>query len=228
MGKYLLNKPLPILIMLVLATIFSVVYIDRSFALWLVSSGAMLISRNSFLHLVSEWLPIFILLILVYYLIISNVIFINNTNLGGLFLRKIIIIIWFLSGLKLSELAKHSLKIIFGRYWPDTWLNRNLSLIHDNVYGFNWLHGFANLGSFPSGHSVFTAYCCSILIFLSPTHWFLWIFMLIFMITALVCQNYHFLGDCLAGVIIGFSFAFLFWQVLSVILRKNNHFLDFR
>src|SRR5581483_7031030 len=36
---------------------------------------------------------------------------------------------------------KETLKLAFGRTWPDTWIDNNPSLIRDGVYGFNPFHG---------------------------------------------------------------------------------------
>ena len=56
-----------------------------------------------------------------------------------------------------AESFKNELKFIFGRTWPETWINGNPSLIHDGVYGFNFFHGGPGYASFPSGHT--TAAC---------------------------------------------------------------------
>src|SRR5262249_40141909 len=61
--------------------------------------------------------------------------------------------------LLVSVQFQDTLKFGFGRYWPDTWINQNPSLIGDGAYGF---HPFAKEGrgeggwydSFPSGHTV--------------------------------------------------------------------------
>src|SRR5579862_8652544 len=61
----------------------------------------------------------------------------------------------FLCGLSLvvAETIKEQLKYVFGRSWPETWTNNNPSLIHDNVYGFNFFHSGQAYSSFPSGHT---------------------------------------------------------------------------
>jgi hypothetical protein len=42
-----------------------------------------------------------------------------------------------------ARAAKDQLKFVFGRTWPETWVNNNPSLIHDGVFGFNPFHGGA-------------------------------------------------------------------------------------
>src|SRR5579875_162065 len=59
--------------------------------------------------------------------------------------------------LLVARAAKDQLKFVFGRTWPETWVNGNLSLIRDGVFGFNPFHGGAGFEAFPSGHT--TAIC---------------------------------------------------------------------
>ena len=48
-----------------------------------------------------------------------------------------------------GETIKSQLKFVFGRLWPDTWVQNNPSFIHDGAYGFNFFHGGAGYASFP-------------------------------------------------------------------------------
>ena len=119
--------------------------------------------------------------------------------------------------LKVTMEVKTGLKIIFGRYWTKTWINNNLSLIHDNVFGFNWWRGYGNQGCFPSGHSTFTAFCCVWLWYLFPRLRYLWLSLMIIMPVCLIALDYHFLGDCLAGLGLGMLCAMVshwLWQLL--------------
>ena len=130
-------------------------------------------------------------------------------------LGSIVYALYFYLALKLTLELKTGLKIIFGRYWPTTWTKHNLSLIHDGIYGFNWGHGFANQGSFPSGHSCYTFFCCTWLYLLLPRLWYLWLACAILIPSCLIILNYHFLGDCVAGAGLGFFCAILsmwLWQ----------------
>ncbi len=45
---------------------------------------------------------------------------------------------------------------VFGRDWPETWIDNNPSLIRDGAYGFHPFHGNSAYGSFPSGHTART------------------------------------------------------------------------
>jgi hypothetical protein len=43
----------------------------------------------------------------------------------------------------MAEATKNQLKFVFGRTWPDTWIQNNPSFIRDGAYGFNLFHGGA-------------------------------------------------------------------------------------
>src|SRR6202035_331252 len=51
---------------------------------------------------------------------------------------------------------EYYLKFLFGRYWPETWVDDNPSLIGDGAYGFHPFHFGTAYGSFPSGHTART------------------------------------------------------------------------
>lgn len=197
------------ILILIVATVFSVCFIDRSLALWIYSQH---FNTRGFIHLISEGLPYFVFVIMLIILALSRSISLPKVRVLSFQIQRFALLLWFILCLELSTLVKTVLKVIFGRYWPATWTNHNLSLLHDQVYGFNWLHGFANQGSFPSGHSTFIAYCCGLLILVQPKLTILWISIILLVVFALVIQNYHFLGDCLAGVSLGMLCAYLAWR----------------
>ena len=41
----------------------------------------------------------------------------------------------------IAEITKAQLKLMFGRTWPDTFVNDNPSFLRDGAYGFNFFHG---------------------------------------------------------------------------------------
>jgi membrane-associated phospholipid phosphatase len=99
--------------------------------------------------------------------------------------------------------AKDGLKWVFGRPWPSTWIRNNPSLINDGVYNFHWFHGGLIFGSFPSGHTTATAAIASILWIAYPKLRWLAVLAVVTMVVALVGNNYHFVGDCVAGGFLG-------------------------
>jgi len=98
---------------------------------------------------------------------------------------------------------KQLLKWGCGRTWPETWQENNPSLIAGGVYGFHPFHWGVAYDSFPSGHA---AVICSVtwILWLGYPRWRWWYAMVCFCpCAALVGMNYHFVGDVLAGVILG-------------------------
>ncbi|HTQ82779.1 MAG TPA: phosphatase PAP2 family protein [Pseudolabrys sp.] len=104
-----------------------------------------------------------------------------------------------------SEAIKNQLKFIFGRTWPDTWIQNNPSFIHDGVYGFNFLHGGAGYMSFPSGHLSLTCAIASVLWMAYPKARALYALVVLAVVIGLIGANYHFLSDIIAGGFVGTS-----------------------
>lgn len=98
---------------------------------------------------------------------------------------------------------KTVLKWAFGRTWPETWVRNNPSLIADGVYGFHPFHFGRAYQSFPSGHAAATFAVISIL-WLSRPRW-RWLYAAVggIVCMALVGLNYHFVGDVIAGAMLG-------------------------
>ncbi len=98
---------------------------------------------------------------------------------------------------------KSVLKWVFGRTWPETWIDDNPSLIANGVYGFHPFHAGKAYHSFPSGHAAVTFAVISIL-WLSRPRW-RWLYAALAgtMCAALIGLNYHFVGDVIAGAMLG-------------------------
>jgi len=107
------------------------------------------------------------------------------------------------ASLIVAETAKSELKFIFGRTWPETWVNNNPSLIHDGVYGFNFFHGGAGYASFPSGHTTATCAVASVLWICYPRLRALYVAIIGAVVVGLIGADYHFLSDIIAGGFIG-------------------------
>lgn len=95
------------------------------------------------------------------------------------------------------------LKIVFGRYWPATWIHHNVSLLHDNVYGFNWFRFGAAYASFPSGHTTVTLAAMTVLWLAYPRWRWLAVLISVAVPVGLIGMNYHFVGDVIAGGFLG-------------------------
>lgn len=95
------------------------------------------------------------------------------------------------------------LKIVFGRYWPATWINHNPSLLRDHVYGFHWFHFGARFASFPSGHTTVTVAAMTVIWIAYPAWRWLAALIAVAVPIGLVGMNYHFVGDVIGGGFLG-------------------------
>lgn len=94
-------------------------------------------------------------------------------------------------------------KFLFGRYWPDTWVQDNPSLIRDGAYGFHPFHLGPTYGSFPSGH---TARAVAALLVIGSAYRAWWLpcaLVCLAVAVGLVGMNYHFVGDTVGGAALG-------------------------
>ena len=99
---------------------------------------------------------------------------------------------------------KDLLKQAFGRTWPETWSHHNPSLIQYGVFGFSPFHGGEGWSSFPSGHTTAIAAVAGVLWWRWPRYRGLWALLVGVTGFGLVAGNIHFLGDVLAGGLLGF------------------------
>lgn len=108
-----------------------------------------------------------------------------------------------------AETTKNQLKYIFGRTWPDTWVNNNPSFIHDGVFGFNFMHGGIGYTSFPSGHSTLTCSLLSVLWIAYPKFWPLYLLVYLAVVIGLLGADFHWLSDIIAGTFLGISYGWM-------------------
>jgi membrane-associated phospholipid phosphatase len=106
-------------------------------------------------------------------------------------------------GLILADQFRESLGYVFGRYWPETWVNDNPSLIRDGAYGFHPFHGGSAYGSFPSGHTARAAAVAAV-VWAADRRW-RWVGVAgaASVAVGLVGMNFHFVGDVVAGAFVG-------------------------
>jgi membrane-associated phospholipid phosphatase len=124
---------------------------------------------------------------------------------------------------------KDQLKLVFGRTWPETWINNNPSLIRNNVYGFNPFHGGAGYASFPSGHTTAICAIMSVLWICYPKFRALYVLLVAAVVTGLIGADYHFLSDVIAGVFLGVSTGWMtvsFWEGAERMLRPARQRAD--
>lgn len=102
-----------------------------------------------------------------------------------------------------ADQFRESLGDLCGRYWPETWHDNNPSLIKDNAYGFHPFQVGDDVGSFPSGHAARICGFFAVFWIALPRGRWLYALLAALMCLALVAMNYHFVGDVIAGSVIG-------------------------
>jgi membrane-associated phospholipid phosphatase len=115
-----------------------------------------------------------------------------------------------------TETIKDQLKFLFGRTWPETWVQDNPSLIRDGAFGFNFMHEGSAYQSFPSGHMAATCAVISVLWIWYPKLRALYVLLALAVAAGLIGANYHFLSDVIAGAFVGISIGWMataLWQM---------------
>ncbi|WP_299956229.1 phosphatase PAP2 family protein [Acidocella sp.] len=92
--------------------------------------------------------------------------------------------------------AKDELKWVFGRSWPWAWLKAG-------VYGFRPFSNAIYYGGFPSGHTAYISAPFCVLWVLAPRGRVVWAGVILLVMAGLVGADYHYVGDVLAGLLVG-------------------------
>jgi membrane-associated phospholipid phosphatase len=103
----------------------------------------------------------------------------------------------------LADQSRQSLAYVFGRYWPETWIHDNPSLIHDGAYGFHPFHYGSAFDSFPSGHATRTLALAAVVWIACPRWRWACVLASVAEAVALLGMNYHFVSDVIAGGFLG-------------------------
>lgn len=198
-----------------LLTLLSVLFIDRDLAILISNYHIDSIAERYYLRYFSEGLPIILPIFYILFIMMAE----PEKELGN----KTWFVIYLILLTKIVLYVKYLLKIAFGRYWIKSWIGDNLSLIHDGVFGFNWFHGYANHGSFPSGHTSFVTITALSLLIVYPRFFWLWVSLILITIIDLIALDYHFLGDCFAALAISSLFSYLGFFIYQTIYAKINN-----
>lgn len=114
-----------------------------------------------------------------------------------------------------AEAIKTGLKLAFGRTWPETWVNHNLSYIKDGVYGFYPFHGGKEFASFPSGHTTVVAAAMIVFWIREPRGRALYAALIAATAIGLLGMDFHFLSDIVAGFCLGTATAWITVRIAS-------------
>jgi membrane-associated phospholipid phosphatase len=107
------------------------------------------------------------------------------------------------SSVLIGETIKEILKWVFGRPSPDIWIMRNSSAVGYQAYQFHWFHGIAPFNSFPSGHMTALTAFIAILWVQYPRFRMIYAVVCLTAAVGLILFNFHFLGDVIAGAMLG-------------------------
>jgi membrane-associated phospholipid phosphatase len=140
--------------------------------------------------LVQSWSPLIIVLLLI-------------RRAGGPWRRWQHVLFVACISLIVADQFRESIGDLCGRYWPETWHNENPSLIGTGAYGFHPFQIGNDVGSFPSGHSARIIGFTSVFWIAMPRARWLCFLVALPMLIALVGMNYHFVGDVIAGSVLG-------------------------
>ena len=103
----------------------------------------------------------------------------------------------------LADQLRQTLAYVFGRYWPETWIHDNPSLIRDGAYGFHPFHSGSAFDSFPSGHATRTLALAAVVWIAYPRWRWASVLASVAEAVALIGMNYHFVSDVIAGGFVG-------------------------
>ncbi len=128
-----------------------------------------------------------------------------------------------MAAVAISVHIKDLLKFVFGRYWPDTWIDGNPSLLVHNAYGFHFFQKGSAYQSFPSGHTTVTFAFFTVLIYFYPKYKNACLIPCILLATAQTFMHYHFLSDVIAGAFLGWSIAVIICRFFANKIEQTKY-----
>lgn len=190
----LLRNGLLAILACVILVLLAYHYIDKPVAYWMYQHH---IADYSLLKSLTHIADIFLLIaFLVYVVFLIRFSYGLNTRLDNAMLAMA-------NSIAIASFIKTLLKAFFGRYWPQTWVCNNLSLLQNNKYGFHFFHGGFKNDAFPSGHTTVIVAAMVSLWFLYPKFRWIYAILMILVMAGLIGMNYHFVGDVIGGTLVG-------------------------
>lgn len=106
-------------------------------------------------------------------------------------------------GVIVADQFRESLAYVFGRTWPETWIDDNPSFLGNGVFGFHPFHGGEGYASFPSGHTARTVAAVTPFWIVYPKSRWACAAATAAVAIGLIGMNYHFVSDVIAGGLVG-------------------------
>lgn len=181
--------------MIISLLIFSYYHIDRQLV-WMLASQH---SRDWLLLKIfaNDITNVICAFVFIFYIYFAATLAKFNTNLIN---KKLVCMC---NAVVIAIFLKDGLKMLFGRYWPSTYMCNNPSLIDSNVYGFNWFSKGTPFSAWPSGHATLICAFAASMWFLFPKLRIVWVLLAMLVIIGQVGMYYHFFSDVVAGAILG-------------------------
>lgn len=104
-----------------------------------------------------------------------------------------------------AVMIKDQLKWMFGRTWPETWVQNNPSWFGNGTYGFFPFHGGQGWFAFPSGHTTVIYAATAVLWMRWPRFRFLYAALGLAVVVGLLGADYHWVSDIWAGAALGIA-----------------------
>jgi membrane-associated phospholipid phosphatase len=192
--QHLLRKTLAALLVCAALVLICYWFVDRPVAYWVHDQGFAGYAVMKWLTypppILQAWTPLVLAALLV-------------RRAWGPFRRWELAVLAASVSMVLADQFRASLAYLFGRYWPETWVHDNPSLIRDGAYGFHAFHGGEPYGSFPSGHTARTVAVAAVAWIAYPRWRLACMLASLGVATGLVGMDYHFVGDVIAGGFVG-------------------------
>ncbi|MGY3804194.1 phosphatase PAP2 family protein [Pigmentibacter ruber] len=190
-------------------------FIDAPLVRWIHAAG---INKVSFFNILTHIPDVIIAFLILFFLFF--ILFFKRYEKQKLF--NVLFIA--MASVAVSTHIKDFLKFIFARYWPNTWIDNNPSLLVNNVYGFQFFEKGTAYQSFPSGHTTVTFAFFSVLIYFYPKYKIIFLIPCLLLGLGQVLMHYHFLSDVIAGGLLGWMVAVIFCRFTEnkIMLKESN------
>ena len=201
----------PILLVSISLIFISYFFIDVPLVLFIHSNG---INKYFIFELFTHISDVIVGIIIIY--VIFFPFFYKNQKCNRFFSMMFLATV----SVSISAQIKDILKYVFGRYWPDTWIDENPSLIVNNLYGFNFFHKGSAYTSFPSGHTTITFSFFTMCIIFYPKFKVYFLIPMFLLSLGQIFKHYHFFSDVIAGACIGWCVSTLISNYLAALRVK--------
>lgn len=201
-----LKKNLFLLFSSILIVSICYLYVDRTFAFWSYHQQFAQYSILKGFTRVIDFLEFCVPLFYIYFVIRFFFKVITSCD------QKILVIA---NSIAITYFIKDQIKLVFGRYWPQTWTHGNPSLIENNAYGFNFFHSGSWYQSFPSGHSALTFSAAAAIWIVFPRLRWLAVALILLTVVGQLGMNYHFVSDVVSGGMLGMLIAYCTASIMN-------------